>query len=177
MSHEEKQNDGSGLITMPRPEPALVHRAQVKRKEADLEKQKYCVYNQTRECFLSLSITRADTSFARLKGLIGRLRLKYDEGLWMVPSSGVHTIGVLFPLDLIYLDEDYRVIHLIEFFRTFRIAPLRTNAASVLQLPIHTIYSSQTQPGDQFLICPPEEMESHLNREVAYLNERKERAG
>jgi len=177
MPREEKQNDGSGLITMPRPEPTLVHRAQRKRKEADLEKQKYCVYNQTRECFLSLSITRADTSFARLKGLIGRLRLKYDEGLWMVPSSGVHTIGVLFPLDLIYLDEDYRVIHLIEFFRTFRIAPLRTNAASVLQLPIHTIYSSQTQPGDQFLICPPEEMESRLNQEVAYRNERKERAG
>jgi uncharacterized membrane protein (UPF0127 family) len=142
-----------------------------------LEKQKYCVYNQTRECFLSLSIIRADTSFARLKGLIGRLRLRYDEGLWVVPSSGVHTFGVLFPLDLIYLDEDYRVIHSIEFFRTFRIAPLRTNAASVLQLPIHTIYSSQTQQGDQLLICPPEEMESRLNEQAAYHNGRKERAG
>lgn len=142
-----------------------------------MEKRKYCVYNQTRECFLSLSITRADTSFARLKGLIGRLRLRYDEGLWMVPSSGVHTIGVLFPLDLIYLDEDYRVIHLIEFFRTFRIAPLRTNAASVLQLPIHTIYSSQTQTGDQLLICPPEEMESRLNEQVIYTTGRKEKAG
>lgn len=142
-----------------------------------MEKQKYCVYNQTRECFLSLSITRADTTFARLKGLIGRLRLRYDEGLWVVPSSGVHTIGVLFPLDLIYLDEDYRVIHCIEFFRTFRIAPLRTNAASVLQLPVHTIYSSQTQQGDQLLICPPEEMESRLNEEVAYHHSRKERVG
>jgi len=165
------------LITIPRPELALVDRADHKRKEADLEKQKYCVYNQTRECFLSLSITRADTSFARLKGLIGKLRLKYDEGLWIVPSSGVHTIGVLFPLDLIYLDEEYRVIHSVEFFRTFRIAPLRTNAASVLQLPIHTIYSSQTQQGDQLLICPPEEMESRLNEQVAYHNDRKERAG
>jgi|SRR5215813_1847457 len=142
-----------------------------------LEKRKYCVYNQTRECFLSLSITRADTSFARLKGLIGRLKLKYDEGLWMVPSSGVHTFGVLFPLDLIYLDDDYRVIHLVEFFRTFRIAPLRTDSASVLQLPIHTIYSSQTQQGDQLVICPPEEMEFRLNEHEAYLGGIKEKVG
>jgi uncharacterized membrane protein (UPF0127 family) len=142
-----------------------------------LEKRKYCVYNQTRECFLSLSITRADTSFARLKGLIGRLRLRHDEGLWIVPSSGVHTFGVLFPLDLIYLDEDYRVVHLVEFFRTFRIAPLRTNAASVLQLPIHTIYSSQTQPGDQLLVCPPDEMEFRLDEDAAYRNGKKEKAG
>lgn len=142
-----------------------------------MEKQKYCVYNQTHECFLSLNITRADTSFARLRGLIGRLRLKYDEGLWMVPSSGVHTIGVLFPLDLIYLDENYRVIHFVEFFRTFRIAPLRAQAASVLQLPIHTIYSSQTQLGDQLIICPPEEMESRLNQQAAYRHDREEKAG
>jgi|SRR5215467_776850 len=147
-----------------------------KRKGGKLEKQKYCVYNQTRECFLGLSVTRADTSFARLKGLIGRLKLKYDEGVWMVPSSGIHTFGVLFPLDLIYLDDDNRVIHLVEFFRTFRIAPLRAHAASVLQLPIHTIYSSQTQPGDQLLICPPEEMECRLN-EAAYLCGKKEKVG
>ncbi len=124
----------------------------------------YCVYNQTRECFLSLSVTPADTTFARLKGLIGRLKLRVDEGLWIVPSCGVHTVGVLFPLDLIYLNESHQVIHLIEHFPTFRIAPLRTQASSVLELPTHTIYSSQTQPGDQLLICAVEEIASRFNK-------------
>ena len=124
----------------------------------------YCVYNQTRECFLSLGVTPADTTFARLKGLIGRLRLRVDEGLWVVPSCGVHTVGVLFPLDLIYLNESHQVIHLIEHFPTFRISPLRTQASSVLELPIHTIFSSQTQPGDQLLICPVEEIASRFNK-------------
>jgi uncharacterized protein len=128
-----------------------------------MERQTYCVYNQTRECFLSLSVTAADTTFARLKGLIGRFKLGFDEGIWVVPSSGVHTLGVLFPLDLIYLDEDYRVIHVVEYFPTFRIAPLKIKAASVLELPTHTIYSSQTQPGDQLLICAAEEMKNRLN--------------
>ena len=127
-----------------------------------METRSYCVYNRTRESFLSLGVTPADTIFTRLKGLIGRFRLRSDEGIWVVPSSGVHTLGVLFPLDLIYLDEDYKVIHAIEYFPSFRIAPIRTKAASVLELPTHTIYSSQTQPGDQLLICGPEEMEDRL---------------
>ena len=129
-----------------------------------MERRTYCVYNQTRECFLCLGVTPADTTFARLKGLIGRLKLRLNEGMWVVPSRGVHTLGVLFPLDLIYLDENYRVIHLIEYFPRFRIAPLRAQAASVLELPTHTIYSSQTQPGDQLVICKAEEMEARLVR-------------
>lgn len=121
-----------------------------------------CVYNQTRECFLGLRVAAADTSWARLKGLIGRLHLRSDEGIWVVPSSGVHTIGVLIPLDLIYLDEAQVVIKVIEYFPRFRIAPIRIHAASVLELPQHTIYSSQTQTGDRLLICTPEEMEIRL---------------
>jgi uncharacterized membrane protein (UPF0127 family) len=73
-------------------------------------------------------------------------------------------LGLLFPLDLIYLDEQYRVIHLVEYFPSFRIAPLKTQAESVLELPTHTIYSSQTQPGDQLVICVAEEMEHRLTR-------------
>ncbi|HVJ07453.1 MAG TPA: DUF192 domain-containing protein [Acidisarcina sp.] len=129
-----------------------------------MDRPTYCVYNQTRECFLGLKVAAADTIFARLRGLIGRLRLKFDEGIWVVPSRGVHTLGVLFPLDLIYLDKDHRVIHIIEYFPTFRIAPLRTQAASVLELPTHTIYSSQTQAGDQLVICRAEEIENRLKK-------------
>ena len=127
-----------------------------------MERHRYCVYNQTRESFLSLRVAAADNPVARLTGLIGRFRLTSDEGLWMVPSRGVHTFGVLFPLDLIYLDQDHRVIHAVESFPAFSIAPLLRQAESVLELPTHTIYSSQTQLGDQLLICVAEEMEQRL---------------
>lgn len=130
-----------------------------------MEARNYCVYNQNRECFLSLGVSVADTAFTRLKGFIGKLKLKADEGLWVVPSNGVHTWGVLFPLDLIYLDENHRVIYLTEHFPRFRIAPLRIQAASVLELPPHTIYSSHTEAGDQLVICSAEEMEGRLRGE------------
>jgi uncharacterized membrane protein (UPF0127 family) len=139
-----------------------------------MERRTYCVYNLTRECFLSLGVTLADTSLARLKGLIGRFRLRSNEGLWVVPSSGVHTLGVFFPLDLIYLDDSYQVIHVIEYFPSFRIAPLKIKAASVLELPPHTIYSSQTQPGDVLVICPGEEMENRLRTTLATISEGRE---
>lgn len=130
-----------------------------------MERRTYCVYNQTQECFLSFGVLAADTTFARLKGLIGRLRLRFDEGLWVVPSRGVHTWGVLFPLDLIYLNEKQEVIYLKEHFPRFRIGPLRIQAASVLELPTHTIYSSQTRLGDRLLICEAEEMQRRLSGE------------
>lgn len=125
-------------------------------------KKIYCVFNKTRESFLSLNVAVADTHLSRLRGLLGKFRLKADEGVWVVPSRGVHTIGVLFAIDLIYLDADYRVIHVVESFGSFGIAPLRIKSESVLELPTRTISSSQTQVGDQLLICTPAEVERYL---------------
>ena len=127
-----------------------------------MELRTYCVYNLTRECFLSLHVTVADTFFSRLRGFIGKLKLKSDEGLWVVPSRGIHTVGLNFPLDLLYLDAEFQVIHVVEYLPSFRIAPLKAQAESVLELPAHTIYSSETKPGDQLLICVAEEMHLRL---------------
>jgi uncharacterized protein len=76
------------------------------------------------------------------------------------------------------VDDDHRVVHVIEHFPRFSISPLKTQATSVLELPTHTIYSSQTQAGDELLICAPEEMESRLNKEgVAQLQGPTQRYG
>lgn len=135
------------------------------RKVQEKTTQTYCVFNQTRESFLSLGVTRADNHLTRLKGLLGRFKLRSDEGLWIVPSWGIHTIGLLFPIDLIYLDAECRVIHLIEHLGTFRIGPIRIKSASVLELPTRTIYSSQTQIGDRLLIRSTEAMEAYLKEQ------------
>jgi uncharacterized membrane protein (UPF0127 family) len=96
---------------------------------------------------------------------MGRLRLKSDEGLWVVPSQGIHTIGLLFAIDLIYLDKDHRVVDVTESLGRFRVGPLSMKSASVLELPVRTVYSSQTQVGDQLLIGTPEELEEYLDRQ------------
>ena len=127
-----------------------------------MKRQQYCVYNQTSECFLSLGVTIGDNTFTRLKGFFGKAARRVDEGSWMMRPKGLHTLGLFASRDLIYLDGNHKVVHVVEAFPTFRIAPFRTDTASVLALPVHTIYSSQTQVGNQLVICAPEEMESRL---------------
>jgi uncharacterized membrane protein (UPF0127 family) len=127
----------------------------------------FYVFNLTRQSFLSLGVSPADTHITRLRGLLGRMKLRSDEGLWVVPCQGIHTIGLLFPIDVIYLDEKYRVIHLIEHLGPFRIASIRRHASSVLELPTRTIYSSNTQLGDKLLICSPDEMDSYWKTQQA----------
>lgn len=129
-----------------------------------MEVQKYCVYNQTRESFLSLGVTIANTATDRAGELIDRVSVKPDSGLWMVPYRGVLPAPGHSPVDLVYLDNEYRVIQEIESFLTSAAEPLRDEAASALVLPAHTIYSSQTQPGDQMVICVADEMERRLER-------------
>lgn len=129
-----------------------------------MESPKYCVYNQTRESFLSLGVTVADITVEKLRAMIERLTIKTDSGLWMMPYRGIPSSKGLSPIDLLYLDKDYRVIQEVESFPTSSVEPLRDEAASALVLPAHTIYSSQTQPGDQLVICVADEMERRLER-------------
>jgi uncharacterized membrane protein (UPF0127 family) len=123
--------------------------------------QKLCVFNLTRQSFLSMGVSVADTHLSRLRGLLGRTRLLNGGGLWVVPCQGIHTFGVLFPLDVVFLDENCRVVHLIEHLSPFRFSPVRMQSSSVLELPSRTVYWSGTRVDDQILICSPEEMAAH----------------
>ena len=127
-----------------------------------MELRRLCAYNQTRECFLGLEVSPADLPFAELKSLLRKLILKSSEGLWMTPSRGIPETDMYAPLDLIYMDEDCRVIDVVESFPTFRVSPSSPCPASVLALPIHSIYTSQTQSGDQLVLCVAEEMQGRL---------------
>jgi len=114
------------------------------------------VYNKTRETFVATEATLADSYLRRLVGLLGKTRrwAQLGRGLWIVPSRGVHTIGMLFPIDLIFLNKEKEVIHIEEHVRPFRISSVSLKATSVLELPPHTIYRSGTQVGDRLEIAP-----------------------
>jgi hypothetical protein len=129
-----------------------------------MELRRLCAYNQTRECFLGLEVASVDLSFAGLQDVLGKLSFRSGEGLWMSPFRGIPEKNMRVPLDLIYLDEDCRVIEVVESFPTFRVSSSSSQAASVLALPTHSIYSSQTQPGDQLVLCVAEEMQHRLER-------------
>src|SRR5271169_1852221 len=114
------------------------------------QKHAVYVYNKTRETFVATEAVVADNYVRRLVGLLGKTQrwARLGTGLWIVPSCGVHTIGMLFPIDLIFLNKSKEVVHLEEYVRPFRISRVSLKASSVLELPPHTIYRSGTQIGD-----------------------------
>jgi uncharacterized membrane protein (UPF0127 family) len=115
------------------------------------------VYNKTRETFVATEAVVADGYLRRLVGLLGKTKrwARLGAGLWIVPSRGVHTIGMLFPIDLLFLSKDKEVVHLQEHVRPFRVSSVTLKADSVLELPPHTIYRTGRPAGDLFVAgCP-----------------------
>jgi hypothetical protein len=121
-----------------------------------------CAYNRTRGYILGVEVDCGDYSYASLADRLPMLTPKSGAGVWMVPFKGIPATEVPVPLDLIYLDAECRVIEAIEFFPTFQISPSSPPAASVLALPVHSIYASHTQPGDQVAFGPVEQVEHEL---------------
>lgn len=114
------------------------------------------VYNKTRETFVATNASVADTYLGRLVGLLGRTGrwARPGQGLWIVPSYGVHTIGMLFSIDIVFLDRSNHVVHIEEHVRPFRISKVILKADSVLELPPHTIFRTRTHVGDLLEIGP-----------------------
>ena len=110
------------------------------------------VYNETRETFLAFRVVVADSILGRLIGLLGRRSLKADGGVWIVPANAIHTIGMLFSFDIVMIDKNFRVVSVVEMVKPFRIILPKRRAESVIELPLHTIFRSRTQVGDQLMI-------------------------
>src|SRR5438046_9683676 len=99
------------------------------------------VYNKTRETFVATEAAVADNYLRRLIGLLGKTKrwAKLGRGLWIIPSRGVHSIGMFFPIDLVFLNKEKKVVHVEEHFRPFRIYKVSHKESRILKLPTHTI--------------------------------------
>jgi len=127
------------------------------------------VYNKTRETFVATEAVIADSYLRRLVGLLGRTSkwARAGAGLWINPSQGVHTIGMLFPIDVVFLGKDKEVLHVEEHLRPFRVSKISFKTLSVLELPVHTIYRTGTKVGDQLEISSAEAARKPKTNETA----------
>ncbi len=104
--------------------------------------------NTTRGTELGAKIRVADTGLSRIVGLLGERGLPNGEGLLIVPSQGVHTLGMLFPIDVLVLDDDWNVLAVRKNMRSFRMTKVFWKAAAVLELPSGMADATATSVGD-----------------------------
>lgn len=106
------------------------------------------VWNRERGTILAEAAEVADTSAKRRTGLLKHSGLAPGQGLWIAPCESVHSFGMKFAIDLVYLDRKKRVRKIRKKMVPWRLSACLT-AHSVLELPVGAIEASRTQPGDQ----------------------------
>ena len=110
------------------------------------------IINKTKNTVLAENVVVADTPFSRVRGLLGKRELKPGEALIIKPCNSIHTFFMRFPIDVLFLNKDNRVIDVILSLKPFRLTAIYFNAAFVVELPVGTIQSTSTHKGDTLLI-------------------------
>jgi len=111
-------------------------------------------FNRTRDTYLATALAVADTHWTRLRGLLGLAAddFRNGTGLWIVPCHGIHTVGMGFPIEVVYLDRALTVVDIRTEVRPWRFTPVLRQAASVLELPCGTTTETKTAIGDKIEI-------------------------
>ncbi|MFC1975986.1 DUF192 domain-containing protein [Chloroflexota bacterium] len=107
------------------------------------------IFNQTRKQPLIIQGRLANTFWLRLRGLLGAASLEKGEGLILAGEKSIHTIFMKFPIDVVYVDKNYKVIRADTNMVPYRLGPLVTQSAYVLEMPVGTIAETATEKGDQ----------------------------
>jgi hypothetical protein len=90
----------------------------------------------------------AESFLTRLRGLLGRRELPSDEGLLINPSSSIHTWFMRFPIDVVFLDRDLRVVGVAADVRPWRLR-WRRGARQVLELAAGAAAARGIEAGDR----------------------------
>lgn len=106
------------------------------------------VINLTKNSILAENLSIANTPLKRIIGLLNRKEFKRGEALLIQPCQQVHTFFMRFPIDLLFLNRENRVIKLIKNLKPQRISKIYFKASSCLELPSGTIELTSTQEGD-----------------------------
>lgn len=106
------------------------------------------IRNLTKQTTVADRAILANTSATRRTGLLKHESLQDGEGLLIVPCEGVHTFGMKFPIDVIYLNKK-RVVLKIKAEMPKRRMSFCLRAHSVLELPAGMAGRTSTTVGDQ----------------------------
>jgi uncharacterized membrane protein (UPF0127 family) len=101
--------------------------------------------------FIQVRVAR--TFVSRFVGLLNRSDLGGDEGLLLVPGGSIHTLWMQFAIDVIFLDESWKILRVAAEVPPWRWvhAPRRTRF--VLELAAGRARAAAFKPGATLQSC------------------------
>jgi len=100
--------------------------------------------------------TVADRPLLRMRGLLGRSDLPPDEGVLLRPASSIHTYGMRFSIDALFLDSEMRVVDIRSEVGPWRVASKR-GAQAILELRAGEARKREVGVGDVLSLVTLEE--------------------
>ena len=107
------------------------------------------VENVSKNTTLGENIKIADSSLRRMVGLLGTPHLEPQSGLLILPTQAIHTFGMKYPIDVVFLDRGRRVVGMRSAVKPWRLTPIFWRAECVVELPAGVIEATRTEVGDQ----------------------------
>ncbi len=97
-----------------------------------------CLNPKTQE-IIADNLTLNNTFFSRLIGLMFKKNLPKGTGIILKPCTQIHTCFMRFNIDVIFMDKDFKVLHIIENMPPWKISPLFLKARYTVELPAGTL--------------------------------------
>lgn len=104
--------------------------------------------NVTRDTMLAACCRVADSYFPRLIGLMGAKSLEPGEGLLIRPCNSIHTHFMRFPIDVLYVSREDKVVAIDEAMVPWRFGRIHRGVRYVVELPSGTVAATGTLVGD-----------------------------
>ena len=108
----------------------------------------YRIMADDSDFLLSGNIKTADSFFRKLFGLVFSAPLKEGEGLLIENCSSVHTFWMRYPIDILFLDSDSRVLSFFEDLKPFRVTPFIRGASKIVELKSGSVKACSLKTGD-----------------------------
>jgi uncharacterized membrane protein (UPF0127 family) len=107
----------------------------------------------------------AATRTTRRRGLLGRDSLDETSAMLLAPCNSVHTVGMRFPIDVVFVDRQGYAVKVVRNLRPWRIA-LATSGRAVIEMAAGSLGWGQVLPGDRLYLAPVSAIAERMNEPV-----------
>jgi uncharacterized membrane protein (UPF0127 family) len=107
------------------------------------------IYAANRQCTIVDKLELATDAATRTRGLIGHAPLQAGQALLIRPCRWIHMFGMSFPIDVLYVNRQWRVVALTENLGVNHIDRPVLRAQFVIEMKAGDICRTGVAVGDQ----------------------------
>jgi uncharacterized protein len=113
------------------------------------------IENSSRGTVVAANVEMADGFISRFMGLMGRRDWPASDGMVIEPCSSIHCFFMRMPIDVAFVDRDWRVLKTVDSLKPWRLGPMIRKTRRVIELPAGSLQRTGSEPGDQLVLVAP----------------------